>query len=358
MSGRILLVVVAAGLALAGCQDKPKEAAAPARPVLIKTVAFEPRVPERSFVATIRPRTESDLGFRVGGKVLRRLVDTGQRVKLGQPLAELDPADLQLQLEQAQAEAGAARAAVEQTKAELGRAASLIEKGWSTPAALDRQKAAAEEAAGRLTRAERALVLAGNALSYAVLTANADGVVTATQVEPGQVVAAGQSAIRIARLDQKEAVVAVPENQVGAIREGEASATLWSAPGKVYQARLRELSPSADAATRTYLARYALPEAGSEVELGMTATVVVGARSTDRVARLPLSSLYNQGQGPAVWVVDNEGKPALRPVTVAAYEAQDVLVSAGLSDGERVVALGVQKLEAGRPVRVVSALQF
>ncbi len=357
MSARLVLLL-AASLALAGCQDKPKEAEAPSRPVLVKTVSFEPRTPERSFVATIRPRTESDLGFRVGGKVLRRLVDTGQRVKPGQPLAELDPADLRLQLEQAEAEAGAAKASLQQAQAELRRISSLIEKGWSTPAALDRQKAAAQEAEGRQTRSERALVLARNALSYAVLSADAEGVVTATQVEPGQVLAAGQPAIRLARLDQKEAVVAVPENQVAAIREGAASATLWSAPDRTYEVSLRELSPSADAATRTYLARYALRGAGPEVELGMTATVTVGARSRERVVRLPLSALYNQGQGPSVWVVGGDGKPALRAIQVAAYEAQDVLVSGGLAEGERVVALGVQKIEQGRPVRTVTALQF
>ena len=345
--------------ALTACQDKTTEAKpAPKRPVLVTRVAFAPHVPERSFVGTIRPRVESDLGFRVAGKVARRLVQVGDRVKAGQALATLDEADLRLQQEQADAEIRAAGAALAQAEAELKRIATLRSEGWSTASGHDRQKAAAEEARGRLIRGERALSLARNALSYATLVADADGVVTATQVEPGQVVTIGQAAVRLARTGEKDAVVAIPEILVGQVREGAASVALWSDPDRRLPARLRELSPSADAATRTYLARYALTEAGDAAQLGMTATVTIGAPADARVARLPLSALYNDGAGPAVWRVASDGQLVLSPVTVAAYEARDVLIASGVDEGAPVVSLGVQKLDPGQKVRVVEALRF
>jgi RND family efflux transporter MFP subunit len=353
------LAVLALGSTLAACQEEASQAKpSPERPVLVTRVAFAPRVPERSFVGTIRPRIESDLGFRVAGKVARRLVNVGDAVKAGQPLATLDEADRRLKQEQAEAEIKAAGAALAQAEAELKRITSLRGEGWSTASGYDRQKAAAEEARGRLTRAERALSLARNALSYATLVADADGVVTATQVEPGQVVSVGQAAIRLARTGEKEAVVAIPEVLVGQVREGAASVTLWSDPGRRLPARLRELSPSADPTTRTYLARYALTEAGEAAQLGMTATVTIGAPEEARVARLPLSALYNQGNGPAVWRVGSDGQLALSPVTVAAYEAREVLIAGGVEDGAQVVTLGVQKLDPGQKVRVVDALRF
>jgi RND family efflux transporter MFP subunit len=359
MSPRLLPLSLALVLALAACQDKAaQQAPTPDRPVLVQVVRFEARAPERSFVATIRPRVESDLGFRVAGKVARRLANVGDEVRAGAPLAVLDDTDLRLQFEQAEAEARAATAALAQADAELRRVTTLRGDGWSTASAFDRQKAAAEEARGRVARAERALALAANALSYARLHADADGVVTAALIEPGQVVTAGQAAIRLARQAEKEALVAVPEAQIAQVQSGAARLSLWSNPDKAYPARLRELSPSADPTTRTYLARFALPDAGSEVQLGMTATLVVSQEGGGKVARLPLSALYNQGSGPALWVIDVDGRPALRPVAVVAYEARDVLVSSGIREGDRVVTLGVQKLDAAQRVRIVQALPF
>lgn len=215
-----------------------------------------------------------------------------------------------------------------------------------------------EEARGRLARAERALSLAGNALSYATLSADGDGVVTATSVEPGQMAAIDRPALRLARTGENEAAIAIPETLVGMAGVGRARMTLWSNPGRRYDAILRELSPIADAATRTYLARYALPDAGPEVQLGMTATIAVGSEDGARVARLPLSALYNGGEGPAVWVANRDGRLAARPVRVASYEARDVLVAGGVEEGDEVVTLGVQKLDPAQRVRIVQSLQF
>ena len=231
-------------------------------------------------------------------------------------------------------------------------------KGWTTDAQMDQSRAAADEARARHNRAERQVELTKNSLSYATLLADARGVITATLVEPGQVVAAGQTAIRVARFAEKEAVVAIPETLVGRAKQGVASVTLWSEPDKKYAAKLREIAPSADPATRTYLAKFSLPDAGDSVSLGMTATLTLADPATERVARLPLSALYNQGGSPSLYVVDATGSIALKPVAVKSYESDSVVIAGGVDDGDKVVTLGVQKLDPAQKVRVVSSLSF
>jgi RND family efflux transporter MFP subunit len=345
-------------IALAGCDSTVAEKAAPSRPVLVASVHYEPESPQRSFVGTVHPRIEADMGFRVPGKVAKRLVEVGQTVEVGQPLAMLDEIDLKLQAEQAVAEFNAATGVLAQAAAAETRAKELRVKGWTTDAQLDSAKAAADEARARLNRAERSVELTKNSLSYATLEADARGVVTATLIEPGQVVASGQTAIRVARFAEKEAVVAIPETLVGRARSGAATVTLWSEPDRKYEARLREISPSADPATRTYLAKFSLPGAGDKVELGMTATLTLSDSATVRVARLPLSALFDQGDKPSFYVVDDKGDVTLKPVQVKSYESNDVLVTGGVDEGDKVVALGVQKLDPSQKVRVVSSLSF
>jgi RND family efflux transporter MFP subunit len=345
-------------LTLAGCNDKVAEKVVPARPVLVATAHYEAESPERSFVGTIKPRIEADMGFRVPGKVAKRLVEVGQTVDVGQPLATLDEIDLKLQAEQADAEFHAATGVLAQAAAAETRSKDLRVKGWTTDAQLDQAKAAADEARARLNRAERSVDLTKNSLSYATLVADSRGVVTATLVEPGQVVASGQTAIRVARFAEKEAVVAIPETLVGRAKEGTATVTLWSEPDKKYAAKLREIAPSADPATRTYLAKFSLPGADDRVSLGMTATLTLADPATQRVARLPLSALFNEGGDPSFYVVDDKGDVTLKPVVVRAFESNDVVISGGVDEGAKVVALGVQKLDPTQKVRVVSSLSF
>ena len=347
-----------AAIALAGCNDQVAQKPAPARPVLVATAHYEADTAERSFVGTIKPRIEADMGFRVPGKVAKRLVEVGQTVDVGQPLATLDEVDLKLQAEQAVAELNAATGVVAQAVAAETRAKDLKAKGWTTDAQLDSAKAAADEARARLDRAERSVDLTRNSLSYATLVADARGVVTATLIEPGQVVAAGQTAIRVARFAEKEAVVAIPETLVDRARTGSATVALWSEPNRKYEARLREISPSADPATRTYLAKFSLPDAGDKVELGMTATLTLADPASTRVARLPLSALFDQGDRPSLYVVGDKGDVRLQPVQVKSYESNDVVISGGVDEGARVVALGVQKLDPTVKVKVVSSLSF
>jgi RND family efflux transporter MFP subunit len=353
------VLAVLAALALAACDPMSAQPTVPARPVLVTNAHYESQISERGFVGTIRPRIESDLGFRVAGKVAKRLAEVGTLVEAGQPLALLDEVDLSLQAEQAAAELSAANGVMAQATAAETRAKELRQKGWSTDAQLDQAKATADEARARLNRAERSVELTKNSLSYARLEADAPGVVTATLIEPGQVVSAGQTAIRVARLAEKEVVVAIPETLLARAKSGGAQVSIWSEPGRNYVAKLRELAPSADPVTRTYLAKFSMPGAGDAVQLGMTATLTLSDPASERVARLPLSALFNQGNGPSVFVVDgNTGSITLKPVSVKSYESSDVLISGGVDEGASVVALGVQKLDRAQKVKIVSSLSF
>ena len=270
------------------------------------------------------------MGFRVPGKVAKRLVEVGQTVDVGQPLATLDEVDLKLQAEQAEAEFRAATGVLAQAAAAEQRAKDLRAKGWTTDAQMDQSRAAADEARARLNRAERSVELTKNSLSYATLVADTRGVVTATLIDPGQVVASGQTAIRVARFAEKEAVVAIPETLVGRAKSGTASVTLWSDADKKYAAKLREIAPSADPATRTYLAKFSLPEADDNVSLGMTATLTLADAATERVAKLPLSALFSQGSNPSLYIVDDAGAVTLKPVVVKSYESNSVVISGGV----------------------------
>jgi RND family efflux transporter MFP subunit len=353
-----LLLAVLVGACDFGPGKEPTSAQPPKHPVLVAPVEYKNIAQTRSLAATIRPRIESDLGFRVNGKVAQRLVQNGDRVRKGQPLLLLDTNDLELQLEQAEAEVRAANTSLIQAEAEELRAITLNSKGWSTPAGLDKARAAAAEARGRLTRAQRAVELARNALNYATLEADADGVITATPVEPGQVLAAGQPAVRLARFGELEALVALPETFVERARAATGSLTLWSLPGRSYDVKLRELSPAADGATRTYAARYTILNPDGAVRLGMSATLTLTEGESESAARLPLTAVFNHARGPSVWIVDNAGKLTARPITVARYEGQSVLIKSGVEEQEKIVTLGVEKLDEGLAVRPLQSLTF
>jgi len=298
------------------------------------------------------------MGFRVPGKVAKRLVEVGQSVDVGQPLATLDEVDLKLQAEQAEAELRAATGVLAQAAAAETRAKELRAKGWATDAQMDQARAGADEARARFNRAQRSVELTNNSLSYATLVADTRGVVTATLIDAGQVVAAGQTAVRVARFAEKEAVVAIPETLVGRAKDGVASVSLWSEPDKKYAAKLREIAPNADPATRTYLAKFSLPGAGDNVSLGMTATLTLADATTTRVARLPLSALFSEGGDPSLYVVGDDGEVKLEPIIVKSYESNDVVISGGVDEGAKIVVLGVQKLDPAQKVRVVSSLSF
>jgi RND family efflux transporter MFP subunit len=346
-------VALGFALAVAGCQGEAHPVAQLDRPVQIQRVAFAPEQSSRDFVGVVRARYETDLGFRVASKIVSRLVNVGDRVQADDVVARLDPRDFKLQVESAEAELAAATSSLAQAAADEERYATLKSRGFAAVAEFDRKKAARDEADGRLERAKRALDLARNQLAYADLKAGADGVITATLAEPGQVVAVGQAVARLAHRGEKEAVVALPETWLAEARASRATMRLWSDPDRSFAAQLRELSPQADTATRTYAARFTILDAGDTVALGMTATVSLTRAADAPVAKLPLAAILNRGTGPTVYVVDEAGTLALRPVKVAAFTEAAALITAGVADGEKVVTLGVQKLVAGSRVRAV-----
>ena len=311
------------------------------------------RKPENSSRRFVRV-SSSNLGFRVSGKVIKRFVEVGQRVKAGEPLATLDDTDFKLQKEQSDAEYAASNVALMQATSDEARAIKLKRDGWTAQAALDRARSAAQEARGRNTRAARAVELARNSLDYATLRADTDGLVTSTSIEPGQVVAAGAPAVRVARAGELEAAVALPEGYARTASAGDARLFLWSNPGKMYRAKLRELSPSADPATRNFVARFTIIGADAAISLGMSATLLIASSDATPVISVPLSALFNQGSGAALWRVEADGSLDLAPVKVVRYETNTAMVSGQLKEGENIVVLGVHKLDAGQKVRVIT----
>src|SRR5262245_41951215 len=246
---------------LAACQEQAVSAVVkPERPVQVQRVAFVNHQAARDFVGVVRARHETDLGFRVAGKVIARIVNVGDRVRAGDSVARLDPQDLALQVQSAEAELAAATSNLAQAAADAERYASLKARGWAATAEYERKTSAKDEASSRLERARRALDMARNQLAYAELKADADGVITATLAEPGQVVAIGQPVARLAHDGEKEAMVALPETWLGEARRAHATVRLWSDAERSFTARLRELSPQADAATRPYAARFTIDD--------------------------------------------------------------------------------------------------
>lgn len=350
---KLPIVLLALTVGLAACKKEEPTAEAP-QPVRVMAVKSEASSRSTSYVGVVRARYESDIGFRVAGKITERLVNVGDAVVPGQVLARLDVTDLQLAREANEAEVAAARSNQQQAIAAEARAKDLLSRGHVAQALYDQRKAALDEASGRLERAERNVALSRNQADYANLSADQAGVVTLLPIEVGQVVAAGQLVVRIARDGEREAVVSIPESRLGELRDAASQVELWASTTRRFAARLREVSPQADAATRTYQARFTILEADASVALGMTATVITSASSTVETVRIPASALINDGRGPSVWVVDGTSKRVLRRmVEVKNFGQQDVIISSGLAEGERVVSLGVHVLDEARPIRIV-----
>lgn len=354
-----LALPLLAAATLAGCRAEANRVEAPPspRPVQVAEVAFAPQQDSRALTGVVRARREADVGFRAGGRIVERLVDVGTTVAAGQPVARLDPADLALSLRAAEAELAGAEATARQAAADAQRSRALLAARHVSPAFDDQRQAAARSTAEKVEATRAQVALARNRLDYAVLRAPTAGVVTAVLAEAGQVVAEGTPVIRLANPAERELVVQVPEAAIAGLAPGAvAQAAFWSRPGEApLPVRLRELSPQAETALRTYAARFSLPvEAPDWVALGMTGTVRV-ATATDAApaATLPLSALHDRGQGPMVWKVEGAKLRAVPVEVVRLGEVTATLRAPALSPGDKVVALGPQLLDPGLPVRVV-----
>jgi RND family efflux transporter MFP subunit len=308
----------------------------------------------RSFTGTVAARVQSDLGFRVSGKVLERLVDTGQAVGRGQPLMRIDPVDLKLAAHAQREAVAAARARAQQTAEDEVRYRNLHGTGAVSASAYDQAKAAADAAKAELSATEAQSEVALNATRYAELVADADGVVVETLVEPGQVVSAGQVVVRVAHAGAREAVIQLPETlrpAVGSV----AQATLFGTENVAVAARLRQISDAADRLSRTFEARYVLEGELAGAPLGSTVTVRIPDESVSGrdALQVPIGALFDAGKGPGVWVIDGEpAKVSWRPVAIHHLDDNRARVSGQLRQGDRIVALGAHLLREGEPVRV------
>jgi len=349
-------VVLALPFALVACGEK-----APTDPrtevPLVRAAIAQGAVPAtRSFTGTVAARVQSDLGFRVSGKVLQRLVDTGQTVKRGQPLMRIDPVDLKLAAQARQEAVAAAGARAKQTADDEARYRDLRGTGAISTSAYDQIKAAADAAKAQLSAAEADADMANNASSYAELVADGDGVVMETLAEPGQVVSAGQTVVRLAHAGPREAVVQLPETLRPAIGST-AQAALFGKEGVSVPATLRQLSDAADPLTRTFEARYVLEGELANAPLGTTVTISIPAGSAVMQGGLqvPIGSLFDGGKGPGVWVINGEPtKVSWRPVVVQRLGDESARITGQLKQGDRVVALGAHLLREGEQVRVAS----
>ena len=334
--------LVVGGLMSAAAGEAP-------RPVRVQTVALVQVRPVLTVSGTVQARTQADLAFRVGGKVTSRPVEVGDHVRAGQPLAQLDPADLQFSKEAAEAALEGAEADAANAQADLKRYDKL---GRSSPAYLpsefDKRTAAMRMANARVIQAVRQAALARDQRVYGALAADADGIVTALPVQVGQVVSSGQTVATVAHTAEIEVVADVPENRLAELRASpDAVIRLWALPEAVLHGRVREVGALADAASRTFAVKVTVLDAPKDlIALGMTAAVSIGAAGP-ALAVLPASALTDQDGKPAVWVLDPAAHRAgLRPVEVAGYGGDgSLLIRAGLAGGEQVVTAGVQQID-------------
>ena len=355
----IALVGTAAVLAITWQAGASRAAASEPvlRPARVMTVEYRDMTRSLVLAGTVVPRIETTLGFRVAGKITKRLVDTGALVQPGQLIAELDPADYRLAVDNARAALASADSDYTRAKADHERYLALRNTAAFMAQTLDTRQATASTALARVDQAKSQLSTAENNLAYTELHADSEGVVTSVLAEVGQVMAQGQGIMKIARTDELEILVGVPEQRLSTIRQlTEASFELWSDAGHRYTARLRELSPSADPMTRTYPARFSVTQKPTFIGLGMTATLSFERPDVQHVAEVPLSAIFQQGTGPAVWVIARDpgrdtGTVALRPVTVARWLNDTAAISAGVKDGEMIATAGVHKLEPGQRVK-------
>lgn len=340
-----------AALALAGCSG---DAPAPSvrRTVMVQVAGQAAAQSKMTLTGEVRARHETDLAFRVGGKVVARLVDAGAVVKAGTPLARLDPADLALAQQSARAQLAAAASDATTAKAERDRYADLQQRKFVSLAAFEAKENAARAAQARFEQAHAQATVSGNQVAYGTLVADQAGVVTAVLADAGQVVSAGQPVVRLAQPQEKEVLVAVPESRIAELRATKRiDVALWAYPKLRLQGELRELSPAADAASRTYAARIRIVNPPPEVQLGMTARVVIDKVLPQAPIVVPLGAVFDQGQGPAVWVVV-ENRLQRQPVVVKQFSADGALLAGGLQGGETVVVVGAQRLAEGETVLV------
>ena len=355
---RSTLFIALAGVAVLAACSKTEPAAEPVRAVRTLTVANGAAGGTREYAAEIRARTESKLGFRVGGKITRRTANVGDTVKAGQVLAQLDPQDLKLAQESARAALAAAQTNLELANADYKRYKDLRDQGFISSAELERRDTALKSAQAQFDQARAQAGVQGNQAAYAALVADSNGVITGVDAEPGMVVAAGTSVVRLAQDGPRDVVFSVPEDHVSDLRAlarkpGALKVRLWGSTDAV-SASIREVAAAADAATRTFQIKADIGELPAR--LGQTATVLIELPQQSNVVRLPLSAVTELQGRTSVWLVDKNAQGVLsvkaQPIQVAGADGNTVVVAAGLAPGQVVVTAGVHVLSPGQQVKM------
>lgn len=351
----VKLIFVSLGLTLLAACSKTVEKTEDIRPVrAIRAIANNSDI-SAEFSGEVRPRIESKLGFRVGGKIIARKVDVGTVVKRGQLLMQLDPQDLALAQTQAKAGLSAAESNRDLAKAEFKRYQELREKNFVASAVLESKEATYKAAQSNYEQALAAFKNQSNQASYTSLLSDVDGVVTTIDVEVGQVVAAGTPVMRVAQAGEMDVVIGIPEDKVNTIRAiKDIRVRLWVNPTEEIVATLRELSPIADPLTRTYTAKLALPTTTKNIKLGMTAAVSFIAKNPNAMIKLPMTALFQEKNATFVWIVEG-GAVKLHPVQLAGSAGQDVLLAGGVAVGQTVVTAGVNLLKPGQKVTILGS---
>lgn len=349
-----LLLILPTLVLVSGCNTRA-EVHEPIRPAIVARPQSASAEAGTLYSGDIKARYESALGFRVGGKIRQRHVDVGAQVKAGDIIAELDPQDLNLQAGSARASLAAAEADLATARSERDRYEALRSKNFVSATQFDAVDNRLKAAAARATEARAALNVAQNQAGYSELRADQDGIITSITTEAGQVVGPGQTIATLARNGEREVEISVPESRIGDLHKGQpATIELWADSGKHLAGTLREISPEADATTRTYRVRVALGDTAESAKLGQTARVFFSGAETDAAHLVPLSALYEKDGKPAVWILDTKTRQVhLKPVTVSAYREQGVVLLDGVDTQDWVVAAGVHKLREGQAINPV-----
>ena len=350
-----VLLLAALGFLSACTQATPPEE--PVRAVKLITVGAGTQQANAEFSGEVLARVESRLGFRVAGKIIRRPVELGQRVRAGQVLAQLDPQDYKLSEATARAQLAAAATNRDLAAADFKRYKDLKDQNFISGAELERRDSTAKAAQAQFDAAQAQLSGQGNQAAYTTLVADVSGVVTAVEAEVGQVVGAGTPVVRIAQDGPRDVLFAVPEDKVQALHVGSAARVLLWASQKAVAGKVREVAASADPVTRTYAVRVAL-DARDELPLGSTVSVTADAlaHGAQAVIKLPTSAFFKDGNASAVWVLDAASMTVQRtPVEIATADGNEVVVSSGLKPGMQVVSAGVHVLSPGQKVSIYQA---
>lgn len=348
---RNLPLIVFVSLLLTACE---KPTVSPESPRLVKLITVQPSSSQQtmSLAGEIKARVESPLGFRVSGKITRRLVETGQIVHKGQALAELDPRDYELAKNASSSQVTAAKADLALAEAEYKRFKELQAKEFVSDLDLDRKRVAVSAASARLKSLESSVSLDSNRIADTILRADTDGVVSQVQADVGMVVSAGQPIVTIAQQGEREIVVEFPEDRLDLAKtQTIGSVSLWAQPQTQYKAELRELSAVADPITRTFRARYRIQAPNNAVALGQSATLNLSVTTQNSGFKLPTSALMGSDKQTQVWLF-NQDLQTLNalPVAIVGIDGNDVLVS-GLQAGQHIVVAGVHVLREGQVVR-------